>query len=91
MEQNIVNNFAIYAKKVGCTQKQRDLLTSFFISCIREDELSKKVSDMDYESYCDQIIQMISENPDLSRKTFIDYITLVFSKIQKKTKVIKIS
>jgi len=53
--------------------------------------LIKKVDDTSFYEYCDQIIEMISNNQDCSKQTFRDYIAMVFGKVQKKTKFIKIN
>ena len=91
MEQNIVNNFGLFLSSLKIPSEKKDKIIQFFINSIKENELIKKVGDTSFYEYCDQIIEMISNNQDCSKQTFRDYIAMVFGKVQKKTKFIKIN
>ena len=91
MEGETVNVFAKFLDETGVSKNQKNKILDFYIALLKQEEFQKKCRDIDFEEYCKQIISMVSENPDLNLKTYIDYITLVFGKVQNTTKIIKIS
>lgn len=74
--------FTNFIKSLGLSNKKQDKIINEFISLKRQEEINKKIrKSTTLDQYCNQIITMIKQNPDLSNRVYTDYIKFSIEKI----------
>lgn len=74
--------FTNFIKSLGLSSKKQDKIIQEYISLKRQEEINKKIrSSTTLDQYCNQIITMIKQNPDLSNQVYADYIKFSIEKI----------
>lgn len=84
-----VAQFDGFVRRTGVSEKQRNLLVSWFQNFVREITVQQSVvrSEDMLNVYCGQIIDMFKKHPGLSDDVYRDYIKLAFENCFKKSKV----
>lgn len=77
-----VLQFTNFIKGLGLSNKKQDKIINEYISLKRQEEINKKIrKSVTLDQYCNQIITMIKQNPDLSNQVYADYIKFSIEKI----------
>ena len=84
-----VLQFATFLKSIGMQLSKQDRVLNWFIQYQRDTQVQSQItSSTDLENleeeYCEQIIAMFKNYPDLTVETCKNYLKLVFSKLLEK-------